>query len=582
MDAGIGAFLQRAVVKTFGLPQFMPNTEPKQPTISQPESMIGCWPHSPKTAGLRRSHDDASDADTSGHLNKRARSASRLECSDSGKEENIPPTPQQETAPPSSLYAEDNDLQRSPLDTEDEPDPEPHLKQAGSQSMFFGEKSNDVQHAPLVLEGASLFSPCPEQKSPRRSRFPEEEDIFEEDQMCTYDLDQDTPLTRGPTRILTVNEDGKDRLAMIITDDIVATFNEIKEANEDIAKEVTKLKAAEREVCDLRIDIYDAEYKLGEAQDPNDAHDIESELKKLQSKLQKNEKRTKMIKKGMWPFESNLSRSTREFQGLFDEVLQAAAHFGQNAHDAQRSDEETEVEMDSEQHAEHWSNAPSDSQSQSGSGSESPLLSPEDLLRRSATADLEESMWILMEVQAKFDDRHAEYKQELADFDELIRMGETTYTRTDFDIDSIQYVQKLTTQLRDAESRYLIAKSQAKALGLSLDPYDDTVYNDGYQESQEPSVVAQVDRGRIETWSSKVATAEDSNKDDKTTVIIDEWDSKPVETTESCSVVDYQGYGGDIKVWQKHCDALRGRFIEPQPDDVWNLALVPMKRRRSI
>jgi len=161
-------------------------------------------------------------------------------------------------------------------------------------------------------------------------------------------------------------------------------------------------------------------------------------------------------------------------------------------------------------------------------------------------------------------------------------MGETTYTRTDFDIDSIQYVQKLTTQLRDAESRYLIAKSQAKALGLSLDPYDDTVYNDGYQESQEPSVVAQVDRGRIETWSSKVATAEDSNKDDKTTVIIDEWDSKPVETTESCSVVDYQGYGGDIKVWQKHCDALRGRFIEPQPDDVWNLALVPMKRRRSI
>lgn len=593
MDARIGAFLQRAVVKTFGLPHSMPKNESEQLTNSQPDSMIGCWPQNLKDTNLRRSYEGSFDTDISGHSNKRTRSARRSDCSDYWQEAKIPPSPKQEAVPRPSLFAEDNYFQGSPVDTEDKLDLEPYPDQAGSQSLFFGEESNDIQHNPVVMEGASSYSPCPDQDSPQRSACFEEEDedICEEDRMYSDDFDQDTPLIRGPSRMVTVNDDGKDRLAMFITDDMLATFNEIKEANEDIAKTVKKLKAAERESRDLIIDIEEAEEKLGDAQDEDNADETKLELEKLQLKLQKNAKRMNVIKKGMWPFESNLRRSTEEFQNLFGDVLQAAARFGQSSLDAQPLAEETDIDMDSEQHSEQESNDPSDSQCQSRSGSESnsesesALLSPEDLLRRSVTEDLEQSLWILMDAQAKFDDRQDEYKRELAKYNQLIAMDEITYTRTEFDIHSIQYVQGLTTQLKDAENRYEIAKSQAKALGLSVDPYDDNVDDHGYRESQEASVVAKVDRGGIETWSSKVTIGksfEVLSKDDRTLVDIDEWNPRPVDPTESCSVVDFQGYGGDIKVWQKHCDTLREQSIQNQPEDVWRSTPMSMKRRGSI
>lgn len=593
MDAGIGAFIQRAVVKTFGLPHAAPKDELEQPTTSQPDFMIGCWPQSLKDADLRRFHEDLSGTDISEHPNKRARSASRVDCSDSRKGSSMPPSPKQEAALRPLLCSEDTDSQRSPLDTEDKPDQEPHLDQAGSQSLFFDEESSGLQHAHVNLAGASSHSLCPDQVTPQRSVFLEYEDMCEEDQMCTDNLDEDTPLISGPTRILTVNDNGKDRLAMLITDDMVATFNEIKEANEDIAKTVKKLKVAESESRDLSIDIEDAEEKLGDAQDQSDADEIKLELEKLQSKLEKTEKQVNVIKKGMWPFESNLRRSTEEFQNLFGEVLQAASRFGRSSQDAQPLAEETDMEMDSEQHSEQASNDPSDSRCQSRSGcgseseseSESLLLDSEDLLRRSATEDLEQTLWGLLEAQAKFDDRHAEYKRESENYHQLIAMGSITYTRTDFDMYSIQYVQDLTMQLRDAEDRYETAKSQAKALGLSVDPYDDNADDHGYRESQEASVVAKVDRGGIEAWSSKVALAKSSEvlaEDDRTLVDIDEWNPRPVDTTESCSVVDFQGYGGDIKAWQKHCDTLREQSIRMQPENVWRLAPMSMKRRHSI
>lgn len=585
MDARIGAFLHRAVVKTFGLPEFLPQNESEQTSIPQPYSMIGYWPQSLEDADLWRSHEDWSDTNNSGRPDKRARSASRSDCSGFRQEAKIPPSPKQQAAPQPSFRAEHTNFQRSSLDTEDKLDPQPHLGQEGSQSPFFGEESNDMLYAPVVLEGASSFSPCPDQESPQRSAY------IEENQMCIDDFDQDTPLITGPTRILTVNDDGKDRLAMLITDDMVATFNEIKEANEDIAKTVKKLKAAERESRDISIDIENAEETLGDAQDQDHADEIKLELEKLQLKLKTNEKRINVIKKRMWPFESNLRRSTEEFQSLFGDVLQAAARFGHSSQDAQPLAEDTDMEMDSEQHSEQASIDPSDSQcqSRSGSGSESESesvpLGPEDLLRRSATEDLEQSLWGLMDAQAKFDDRHDEYKRELAKYNQLIAMDEITYTRTDFDIHSIQYAQGLTTQLRDAENRYETAKSQAKALGVSVDPYDDNVDDHGYGESQEASVVAKVDRGGIETWSSKVAIAKSSKvlcEDGRTLVDVDEWNPKPVDTTESCSVVDFQGYSGDIKVWQKHCETLREQSIQNQPEDVWRSMPMSMERRRSI
>ena len=204
-------------------------------------------------------------------------------------------------------------------------------------------------------------------------------------------------------------------------------------------------------------------------------------------------------------------------------------------------------------------------ESDDSSNIESLPPSQEELLRQTAQEDLRISWWELLNMQTRFDDRHADYKRELANYHELITMGDIYYTRTDFDLLGIQHIQGLTAGLIAAGEKYKTAKIQAKDLGLApIDPNQSSDFadraDDGYLESQEASAIFNFDYDLVKTWwygivhaqTAILASAEATELAD-----VDEWDAKTIGLEDSASMVDVDRYCSKIKLWEKHCSDLR-------------------------
>ena len=204
----------------------------------------------------------------------------------------------------------------------------------------------------------------------------------------------------------------------------------------------------------------------------------------------------------------------------------------------------------------------------------------EELIRRAAFEDFNESLRELKEIQARFDDRQRFYEADLAEYQQGFNNGIHTVTRSEFDRRQIRYAQRLTGALIDAEAAHEEAKERALELGVidsACGESSDLFYQDsGVPETQFPAYAASLEqRAFIEAW--RVNIPENASEEDTEPVEIDDWDAMPVDLSDSISMIDYEINRKNIDRWQKSCG--HWEVDKRQPERSEAEGLLPVSER---
>ncbi|KAE8453608.1 hypothetical protein EG329_009119 [Mollisiaceae sp. DMI_Dod_QoI] len=154
--------------------------------------------------------------------------------------------------------------------------------------------------------------------------------------------------------------------------------------------------------------------------------------------------------------------------------------------------------------------------------------------------------------------------EQYAQFYELQAEGRTDATKTDFDIALVKEGQEATQAYIQAEKALSEANRYARELGVVFDEIDQTSgfldrHDDGYAESMDAEIIANVDRDRIKVWMEQ----------DKRTPSLpetpDEWECQTVDVSDSISMVMEQvATGRDrkrIDRWRSRCELLEAENV---------------------
>lgn len=209
-------------------------------------------------------------------------------------------------------------------------------------------------------------------------------------------------------------------------------------------------------------------------------------------------------------------------------------------------------------------------------------LTEEEILRRAALEDLDQSRRAQRDAQTAFDGRKEHYEQEIVKFDQLTEEGIMDYARSELDVEhGFKYEQQLTQILREADERLMRAELRCQALGIRTDPeisysnysaYMDLCRNgDDYSQiDQDTSPEAPLRREGIEAWIHGIReTRNPESLEPHAPVSYDEWEWRPDDPMDSISVLDRDRCAVEISRWREHCARLRdGRVEGSVPGDV--------------
>ena len=376
--------------------------------------------------------------------------------------------------------------------------------------------------------------------------------------------------TEGNSCLITVNDGFKDCLALLVTEEMVAALNNLRRENQSVAAKAQLLDAARGEALDIEIDLEGLKAHMEYAKDAEKTQDEEEEtrvrVEQLQSKLREAEIRRDLLKEDFDPMNIDLQDTRESILNIFSQVFDEAFILDPLApqHDYSQS---TMDEIGDQYQQRVLEEEP-----------KSCPLSPEEFLRQAACDELQRSYFALMRAQAEFDDRDQDYDRKLDEFKQLEEEGGFECTRTDFDCRQLQHKRELTRVLTRAGEVYENAKVQANKHAVPSSERPESDYStfadrddDGYRESAEACAVADVDRGRIESWMSCVPAIQDELfREDVQPYATDvnEWDARlPIDMWESISTFDTIGYAAKISRWQSHCRNVRqGTALSPAED----------------
>lgn len=219
----------------------------------------------------------------------------------------------------------------------------------------------------------------------------------------TKGLGNAPPYTDGPSRIVQANDGIKDCLALLLTPDLVADLNQITHDTRTLEKKHGELERIESKIVGLscRLDIAKETIRNPSYQDR--AEEMQLALEILQLRKQEAEERKSQLNIELIPVESSLKLSRNQSQGILEEALLEACLL-----DPPEPESPTSFhDVDDDTSAGGYSDAPSIYE-----GTEPTI---EQHLLREARMDVIESYDTLRTYQARFDNRQADYRQELAD-----------------------------------------------------------------------------------------------------------------------------------------------------------------------
>ena len=322
------------------------------------------------------------------------------------------------------------------------------------------------------------------------------------------------PYTEGFSRVLLANDGTKACLALLLTDEIVSKINQIS--------------TLDRQVMGLQRKFHDAEGEASRAQiyldESSDLINVtEEETTKLEETRDKTLKRKQQIGDILTDYENKLVFFRDHLQELFEKALDGAGLF------TSKPEEEIAVEVPDDSETQ----TPGTSEQMSGSTSytDKTIITVVHLNRLATYEGMQDREEELQKLQDRFDKRKHRYDQDLFDYNQAVEAGDCSLSQSSFDRKYISDVRDLTKALADAEVSLEDANSQARALGLIGNAWEQESNfvnhpDDGsYLESLE-AMCGGVNRGIIEAWMTEVPEFQKEevtdSQDEESTVSQDE------------------------------------------------------------
>ena len=417
---------------------------------------------------------------------------------------------------------------------------------------------------------------------------------------------QQPHFTEGPARFVVVNDGSAECLALLVTKAFVAKTCDLYEDSHHLLGKQGPLQQVRRDARDLQVSASLVKESLGVAQSQEEADELEKIAHSLENELIEARRRKNEIEKGAELLESSVAASRAYTQWVLETAMEEANLLEPHrpltpftAADT-KYDEDLNESWNRRQLNNSTEHANGDNDVQNaiiptqqtvlltcdveGSASldEASVNNDDDSIRLVAWEDYNEKFAIFHEVQAIFDERQQAYETNLAKFQDGVKTGIYTMSRSEFDRNRIQHGQKITRALIDAEEAFDAAKAYAQAVGAIGSDYEQSSYFDNCGERMSESQIVSHDASRdfnhIYTWLANVP--ETGGPNDFELVEIDDWDAKEVDQTDSISQIDCEEYRKPIDQWQYECALTRGDGAEEYYLGPVNIEF--LERRHSV
>lgn len=391
-------------------------------------------------------------------------------------------------------------------------------------------------------------------------------------------------FTKGPSRFVLAKDGSRDCVALLVNETFLAKLR-------DLFHEVQDLSVLEGPLVHAKMDLRNIEDAMQKGQDALETAESEEEAAKYQRFMeQQTFERSRIrrwkddLKKEHDQVNGNLEFSRSHTQWALEEAMRQADLLGperplpaillrkEESEDTEEEAEVTEYQMPAPVH-----------EASVASDDEEAEVSQEELQRQAAYHEFVERSQYLDTVQEKFDSQGGLYRENVAEYQEMVAAGTTTMSRSDFDRRKVRYGQQLTRALIDAEEEFEEARERAQDLGaIGSDYGHDFYYGAEYEESWPENKIADYnasqDWGFVEHWMDNIPDS--TSQTDVDSVEVDTWDAEEVDVNDSISMIDCEDYRQDIDRHRRICARLEdpcpeNRFLG-QPD------ARPLERRYSF
>ncbi|KAL9127126.1 MAG: hypothetical protein Q9217_003934 [Psora testacea] len=392
--------------------------------------------------------------------------------------------------------------------------------------------------------------------------------------------------------VVAKDDDAKDCLALLVTERMIQVINNIAEDDRKREAAETALQSLEAEEFKLQrlIGKSDTTFRSIACQE----HGLEESenTSRLQSKLESLGEEKGVLQMRIEIFERNATFGQTKVQHMLEKAmdqvnllkkaviqpseLSVEDQCDENDDEAERKDMKfsASTEIAIEKTAE------------SGVDEEAKVL-------QAAQREFEDAQTALFRAQCEFDGKENRYQTELAEFEMAIEVGDTEWTRSQFDRRAVMIGQYLTGVLIDAENDYDRAHDRAQKMGVFDDGWGQSSYYGHSQYTEQSlrdgqvldggfsSALSAVTREFIASWTAGVDATDHEEKPAR--VEVDEWASRPVDQSDSISAIESGPLKRRINNWQWWCDEHRQEWQPEQArvKDLWDIDGRVTSRRNS-
>ena len=376
-------------------------------------------------------------------------------------------------------------------------------------------------------------------------------------------------FTEGPSRFVLAKDGSRDCVALLVNETFLAKLRDLFQEEREFEILDEPLSHADLDLRNIERSMQESQKALETAESDEEAEEYHNTLEQQTDDLHKLRRWRDEIREERRKVKSDLELSRNHTQWVLETAMRKADLLGPEKPPPAILRRESETDDIEEEIAVKETQIPPKSPASSiANDNNEAEVNQEELQRRETYDEFIESLRYLDTVQEKFDHQGFLYRENLAEYQEMVKAGTISISRSEFDRRKVLYGQRLTRALIDAEEAFEEARERAQALGaISSDYGQECYYGAEYEESWPENKVAEYiasqDWSSVEAWVDDVL--DPTGHADVDSVEIDEWDAEEVDVNDSISVIDYEDYRRDIDRNRRIC----ARLEDPCPEVRW-------------
>lgn len=394
-------------------------------------------------------------------------------------------------------------------------------------------------------------------------------DADPEDEQIEQEGQPQPQFTEGPSRFVLAKDGSRDCVALLVNEEFLAKLRDLLQEDRDLSVLDRPLCLAKMDYEKIERSMQDGQNALETAESEEQAGEYQRIMEEQTLELSEIQRWKDELEKERGRIKGNLEQSRSHTQWVLESAMRKADLLGpEKPLPAILLREQRPEDIEEEVEATGYL-VPARSSVASVTSNHSEVeLSQEELQRREAYEEFIERSQYLDTVQEQFDGQGSLYRENLAEYQEMVAIGTTNMSRSDFDSRKVQYGQQLTRALIDAEEEFEEARERAQALGaIGSDYGQEFYYGAEYEESWPENKIADFnasyDWSFVEGWMDNIPDS--TSHEDADSVEIDEWDAEEVDVNDSISNIDCEDYRQDIDRYRRIC----ARLEDPCPEARW-------------